>query len=99
MFFLYEVVLILILVLLFLSYSKLKISNKIKNLQHQNVIINNLIDTMDDGFYVLDAKKHIEKFSPNLLILLNTVFYSLNEFVNFFEQSEDLIKILLKQRK
>ncbi|WP_374698430.1 PAS domain-containing protein [Wolbachia endosymbiont (group B) of Limnophora tigrina] len=92
MFFLYEVVLILILILFFLSYSKLKISNKIKNLQHQNVIINNLIDTVNDGFYIWDAKKRIEKFSPNLLILLNTVFYSFNEFVNFFEQSESLIK-------
>jgi hypothetical protein len=92
MFFLYEVVLILILILFFLSYSKLKISNKIKNLQHQNVIINNLIDTVNDGFYIWDAKKRIEKFSPNLLILLNTVFYLFNEFVNFFEQSESLIK-------
>ncbi|WP_434732196.1 hypothetical protein [Wolbachia endosymbiont of Zygogramma bicolorata] len=92
MFFLYEVVLILILILFFLSYSKLKISNKIKNLQHRNVIINNLIDTVNDGFYIWDAKKRIEKFSPNLLILLNTVFYSFNEFVNFFEQSDSLIK-------
>ncbi len=92
MFFLYEVVLILILILFFLSYSKLKISNKIKNLQHRNIIINNLIDTVNDGFYIWDAKKRIEKFSPNLLILLNTVFYSFNEFVNFFEQSENLIK-------
>ncbi|WP_353269938.1 hypothetical protein [Wolbachia endosymbiont (group A) of Myopa testacea] len=92
MFFLYEVVLILILILFFLSYSKLKISNKIKNLQHRTVIINNLIDTVNDGFYIWDAKKRIEKFSPNLLILLNTVFYSFNEFVNFFEQSESLIK-------
>nr|WP_246224400.1 hypothetical protein [Wolbachia endosymbiont of Litomosoides sigmodontis] len=66
--------------------------NKIKSLQHQNIIINNLIDTVDDGFYIWDAKKRIEKFSPNLLILLNTVFYSFNEFANFFEQSESLIK-------
>ncbi|MGL9717896.1 MAG: hypothetical protein ACR5K9_04310 [Wolbachia sp.] len=92
MFFLYEVVLILILILFFLSYSKLKVDNKIKSLQHQNIIISNLIDTVDDGFYIWDAKKRIEKFSPNLLILLNTVFYSFNEFVNFFEQSESLIK-------
>ncbi|QIT36085.1 transcriptional regulator [Wolbachia endosymbiont of Brugia pahangi] len=92
MFFLYEVVLLLILILFFLSYSKLKVDNKIKSLQHQNIIINNLIDTVDDGFYIWDAKKRIEKFSPNLLILLNTVFYSFNEFVNFFEQSESLIK-------
>ncbi|MDR2831359.1 MAG: hypothetical protein LBV62_00335 [Rickettsiales bacterium] len=92
MFFLYEVVLVLILILFFLSYSKLKINNKIKSLQHQNIIINNLIDTVNDGFYIWDAKKRIEKFSPNLLILLNTVFYSFNEFVNFFEQSESLIK-------
>lgn len=90
--FLYEIVLILVLMLFFLSYSKLKINNKIKSLQHQNIIINNLIDTIDDGFYIWDAKKRIEKFSPNLLILLNTVFYSFSEFVNFFEQSEDLIK-------
>lgn len=88
MFFLYEVVLILILILFFLSYSKLKISNKIKNLQHQNVIINNLIDTVNDGFYIWDAKKRIEKFSPNLLILLNTVFYSFNEFVNFLSSQK-----------
>ncbi|QKX03257.1 hypothetical protein GOY07_03785 [Wolbachia endosymbiont of Litomosoides sigmodontis] len=92
MFFLYEVVLLLILILFFLSYSKLKVDNKIKSLQHQNIIINNLIDTVDDGFYIWDAKKRIEKFSPNLLILLNTVFYSFNEFANFFEQSESLIK-------
>ena len=90
--FLYEVVLILILILFFLSYSKLKTSNRIKDLQHQNIIINNLIDTIDDGFYIWDAKKRIEKFSPNLLILLNTVFYSFNEFVSFFEQSESLVK-------
>ncbi|WP_338406373.1 MULTISPECIES: hypothetical protein [unclassified Wolbachia] len=99
MFFLYEVVLILILILFFLSYSKLKISNKIKNLQHQNVIINNLIDTVNDGFYIWDAKKRIEKFSPNLLILLNTVFYSFNEFVNFFEQSEGLIKNFVEAKE
>ncbi|WP_425386220.1 hypothetical protein [Wolbachia endosymbiont (group A) of Barypeithes pellucidus] len=99
MFFLYEVVLILILILFFLSYSKLKISNKIKNLQHQNVIINNLIDTVNDGFYIWDAKKRIEKFSPNLLILLNTVFYSFNEFVNFFEQSESLIKNFVEAKE
>lgn len=99
MFFLYEVVLILILILFFLSYSKLKISNKIKNLQHQNIIINNLIDTVNDGFYIWDAKKRIEKFSPNLLILLNTVFYSFNEFVNFFEQSESLIKNFVKAKE
>lgn len=92
MFFLYEVVLLLILILFFLSYSKLKVDNKIKSLQHQNIIINNLIDTVDDGFYIWDARKRIEKFSPNLLILLNTVFYSFNEFVNFFEQSESLIE-------
>jgi c-di-AMP phosphodiesterase-like protein len=92
MFFLYEVILVLTLILFFLSYSKLKVNNKIKNLQHQSIIMNNLIDTMDDGFYIWDAKKRIEKFSPNLLILFNTVFYSFNEFVNFFEQSESLIK-------
>ncbi|WP_341807779.1 hypothetical protein [Wolbachia endosymbiont (group E) of Neria commutata] len=92
MFFLYEVILVLTLILFFLSYSKLKINNKIKNLQHQNIVVNNLIDTVDDGFYIWDAKKRIEKFSPNLLILLNTVFYSFNEFVNFFEQPEILIK-------
>ncbi|APR98419.1 hypothetical protein [Wolbachia endosymbiont of Folsomia candida] len=92
MFFLYEVILILTLVLFFLSYSKLKINNKIKSLQHQNTIVNNLIDTVDDGFYIWDAKKRIEKFSPNLLVLLNTVFYSFSEFANFFEQSDSLIK-------
>ncbi|CCF78189.1 PASPAC domain-containing protein [Wolbachia endosymbiont of Onchocerca ochengi] len=99
MFFLYEVVLLLILILFFLSYSKLKVDNRIKSLQHQNIIINNLIDTVDDGFYIWDAKKRIEKFSPNLLILLNTVFYSFNEFVNFFEQSESLIKNFTEAKK
>ncbi|QOD38491.1 transcriptional regulator [Candidatus Wolbachia massiliensis] len=99
MFFLYEVVLLLILILFFLSYSKLKVDNKIKSLQHQNIIINNLIDTVDDGFYIWDSKKRIEKFSPNLLILLNTVFYSFNEFVNFFEQSESLIKNFTEAKK
>ncbi|WCR58128.1 transcriptional regulator [Wolbachia endosymbiont of Ctenocephalides felis wCfeJ] len=99
MFFFYEVLLLLILILFFLSYSKLKVDNKIKNLQHQNIIINNLIDTIDDGFYIWDAKKRIEKFSPNLLILLNTVFYSFNEFVNFFEQSESLIKNFTEAKK
>lgn len=99
MFFLYEVVLLLILILFFLSYSKLKVDNKIKSLQHQNIIISNLIDTVDDGFYIWDAKKRIEKFSPNLLILLNTVFYSFNEFVNFFEQSESLIKNFTEAKK
>ncbi|MDM8335489.1 hypothetical protein [Wolbachia pipientis] len=99
MFFLYEVVLLLILILFFLSYFKLKVDNKIKSLQHQNIIINNLIDTVDDGFYIWDATKRIEKFSPNLLILLNTVFYSFNEFVNFFEQSESLIKNFTEAKK
>ena len=84
----YEIVLLLILVFFLFSYSKLKISNKIKDLQHQNVIINNLIDTVNDGFYIWDAKKRIEKFSPNLLILLNTVFYSFNEFVNFLSNQK-----------
>nr|WP_246168542.1 hypothetical protein [Wolbachia endosymbiont of Ctenocephalides felis wCfeT] len=83
---------VLVLILFYLSYSKLKTLNKIRNLQHQNIIINNLIDTIDDGFYIWDAKKRIETFSPNLLILLNTVFYSFSEFVNFFEQSEALVK-------
>jgi len=92
MFFTYEAFLILILILFFLSYSRLKIDNKINELQHQNIIVNNLIDTMDDGFYIWDAKKRIEKFSPNLLISLNTVFYSFNEFIDFFEQSEILMK-------
>ncbi|MFJ5424296.1 hypothetical protein, partial [Wolbachia endosymbiont of Drosophila barbarae] len=64
-----------------------------------NVIINNLIDTVNDGFYIWDAKKRIEKFSPNLLILLNTVFYSFNEFVNFFEQSESLIKNFVEAKE
>ncbi len=54
---------------------------------------------MDDGFYIWDAKKRIEKFSPNLLVLLNTVFYSFNEFVNFFEQSESLIKNFTEAKK
>ncbi|MBD0391416.1 hypothetical protein IC220_02945 [Wolbachia endosymbiont of Pentalonia nigronervosa] len=92
MFFTYEAFLILILILFFLSYSRLKIDNKVNELQHQNIIVNNLIDTMDDGFYIWDAKKRIEKFSPNLLISLNTVFYSFNEFIDFFEQSEILMK-------
>ncbi|MCV3769242.1 MAG: hypothetical protein K0T53_00715 [Wolbachia pipientis] len=99
MFFLYEAILLLILIIFFLSYFKLKIDNKIKSLQHQNIIINNLIDTVDDGFYIWDAKKRIEKFSPNLLILLNTIFYSFNEFVNFFEQSESLIKNFTEAKK
>ncbi|MBV0899987.1 MAG: hypothetical protein KTV77_04555 [Wolbachia endosymbiont of Fragariocoptes setiger] len=92
MFFLYEIFLILVLILFFLSYSRLKINDKIKSLQHQNIIVHNLIDTIDDGFYIWDSKKRIEKFSPNLLILFNTVFYSFHEFVNFFEQSESLMK-------
>ena len=92
MFFLYEIFLILVLILFFLSYSRLKINDQIKSLQHQNIIVHNLIDTIDDGFYIWDSKKRIEKFSPNLLILFNTVFYSFHEFVNFFEQSESLIK-------
>ncbi|QKX01412.1 hypothetical protein GOY13_00240 [Wolbachia endosymbiont of Cruorifilaria tuberocauda] len=99
MFFLYEVVLLLILILFFFSYFKFRIDNRIKSLQHQNIIINNLIDTLDDGFYIWDAKKRIEKFSPNLLILFNTVFYSFNEFVNFFEQSEILIKNFTEAKK
>ncbi|MDN5247970.1 MAG: hypothetical protein QWI36_02420 [Wolbachia endosymbiont of Tyrophagus putrescentiae] len=99
MFFTYEVFLILVLVLFFLSYSRLKINERIKSLQHQNIIINNLIDTIDDGFYIWDSKKRIEKFSPNLLISLNTVFYSFNEFVNFFEQSEVLLKNFTETKK
>ena len=99
MFFVYEVFLILILVLFFLSYSRLRSDNKIKELQHKNTIINNLIDAIDDGFYIWDAKKRIEKFSPNLLISLNTVFYSFNEFINFFEQSEILMKNFTEAKK
>ncbi|OEY86978.1 hypothetical protein BIY23_00555 [Wolbachia pipientis] len=99
MFFQYDIYLILVLMLFFLSYSKLKISNIIKNLEHQNIITNNLIDTVDDGFYIWDAKKRTEKFSPNLLVLFNTIFNSFNEFVNFFEQSEELMKNFVEAKK
>jgi PAS domain-containing protein len=99
MFFQYDIYLILILMLFLLSYSKLKVSNIIKNLEHQNIITNNLIDTIDDGFYIWDSKKRTEKFSPNLLILFNTVFNSFNEFVNFFNQSEELIRNFTEAKK
>ncbi len=99
MFFQYDIYLILILILFLLSYSKLKIHNIIKSLEHQNIITNNLIDTIDDGFYIWDAKKRTEKFSPNLLILFNTIFNSFNEFVNFFDKSEELIKNFTEAKK
>ncbi|WP_333024071.1 hypothetical protein [Wolbachia endosymbiont of Pentidionis agamae] len=99
MFFLYEVILVLSLLLFFTSYSKAQVSNKIKDLQHQNIIISNLIDTIDDGFYVWDEKKRIEIFSSSFLTSLNTVFYSFNEFVNFFCESEDLSRNFSEARQ
>ncbi|GHM58721.1 MAG: hypothetical protein sL5_08120 [Candidatus Mesenet longicola] len=62
------------------------------------MLLSNLIDATDDGFYLWDAEKRIERFSPNLLLLFNTIFYSFNEFANFFEES-DLLKRNLNEVK
>ncbi|WP_339045772.1 PAS-domain containing protein [Candidatus Mesenet endosymbiont of Agriotes lineatus] len=67
-------------------------------MKHENMLLNNLIDATDDGFYLWDAEKRIERFSPNLLLLFNTIFYSFNEFANFFEES-DLLKRNLNEVK
>ncbi|WP_339048494.1 PAS-domain containing protein [Candidatus Mesenet endosymbiont of Phosphuga atrata] len=80
------------------SYFLIKINHKSRNLEHENTLLNNLIDATDDGFYLWDAEKRIERFSPNLLLLFNTIFYSFNEFANFFEES-DLLKRNLNEVK
>ncbi len=80
------------------SYFLIKINHKSRNLKHENMLLNNLIDATDDGFYLWDAEKRIERFSPNLLLLFNTIFYSFNEFANFFEES-DLLKRNLNEVK
>lgn len=80
------------------SYFLIKINHKSRNLEHENTLLSNLIDAMDDGFYLWDAEKRVERFSPNLLILFNTIFYSFNEFADFFEES-DLLKRNLNEVK
>ncbi|XGA07965.1 MAG: PAS-domain containing protein [Wolbachia endosymbiont of Xenopsylla cheopis] len=80
------------------SYFLIKINHKSRNLEYENMLLSNLIDATDDGFYLWDAEKRIERFSPNLLLLFNTIFYSFNEFANFFEES-DLLKRNLNEVK
>lgn len=79
-------------------YFLIKINYKSRSLEHKNILLSNLIDATDDAFYLWDAEKRVEKFSPNLLILFNTVFYSFNEFADFFEES-DLLKRNLNEVK
>ncbi|QXK92139.1 hypothetical protein HL033_00980 [Neoehrlichia mikurensis] len=75
-------------------------SNKsINNLKHNNNLITNLLLSLGDGFYLWDEEKRIEKFSPNLQLLLNTIFYSFNELADFFEESHQLKKNFADARK
>ncbi len=93
------IIILLIFGLVFLvAYLAIKVSYKLRNLEHQNMLMDSLIDATDEGFYIWDSEKRIEKFSPNLLALFNTVFYSFDEFADFFEES-DLLKRNLSEAK
>ncbi|AHX04771.1 hypothetical protein [Ehrlichia japonica] len=97
--FTYITIFLLIFVLGLLINAYYRANVNICALKHNNNLINSLLSTLGDGFYLWDEKRRIEKFSPNLQILLNTVFYSFDEFADFFEESKELQKKFTEAKK
>ncbi|QLK56703.1 hypothetical protein [Ehrlichia ruminantium] len=97
--FIYITIFLLIFVLGLLINAYYRANADICTLKHNNNLINSLLSTLGDGFYLWDEKRRIEKFSTNLQILLNTVFYSFDEFADFFEESQELQKEFTEAKK
>ena len=97
--FTYITIFLLIFVLGLLLNAYYHANTNICTLKHNNNLINSLLSTLGDGFYLWDEKRRIERFSPNLQILLNTVFYSFDEFADFFEESKELQKKFTEAKK
>ncbi|AAZ68248.1 hypothetical protein [Ehrlichia canis] len=97
--FIYITIFLLIFVLGLLINAYYRANVNICALKHNNNLINSLLSTLGDGFYLWDEKRRIERFSPNLQILLNTVFYSFDEFADFFEESKELQKKFAEAKK
>ncbi|MFV9838667.1 MAG: hypothetical protein AB8U44_01415 [Aaplasma endosymbiont of Hyalomma asiaticum] len=74
-------------------------SLSINDFKHNNNLLTSLILSLGDGFYLWDEKKRVERFSPNLHMLLNSIFCSFNELANFFEESDLLRKNFDEARK
>ncbi|GAT78069.1 hypothetical protein EHRUM3_02780, partial [Ehrlichia ruminantium] len=70
--FIYITIFLLIFVLGLLINAYYRANADICTLKHNNNLINSLLSTLGDGFYLWDEKRRIEKFSTNLQILLNT---------------------------
>ncbi|MCU7611361.1 hypothetical protein [Anaplasma capra] len=74
-------------------------SLSINDFRHNNNLLTSLLLSLGDGFYLWDEKKRVERFSPNLQMLLNSIFCSFNELANFFEESDQLRKNFIEARK
>ncbi|KJV69601.1 hypothetical protein [Candidatus Neoehrlichia procyonis] len=97
--FIYTIIFLLIFTISVLTAAYFYANISINNLKHNNNLITNLLLSLGDGFYLWDEEKRIEKFSPNLQLLLNTIFYSFDELANFFEESHQLKKNFTDARK
>ncbi|ABD44395.1 hypothetical protein APHWI1_0491 [Anaplasma phagocytophilum str. ApWI1] len=91
----YILVFVLAVFAIFSFYASLSMND----LKHNNNLLASLILSLGDGFYLWDEKKRVERFSPNLHILLNSVFCSFNELANFFEESDQLRKNFSEARR
>ena len=91
----YVLVFVLAVFTVFSFYASLSIND----FRHSNNLLTSLILSLGDGFYLWDEKKRVERFSPNLQVLLNSIFYSFNELANFFEESEQLVRNFEEARK
>ncbi|QJC27761.1 hypothetical protein ANPL_03540 [Anaplasma platys] len=90
---------ILIFVLAVFTVFSFYASLSINDFKHNNNLLTSLILSLGDGFYLWDEKKRVERFSPNLHMLLNSIFCSFNELANFFEESDQLRKNFADARK
>ncbi|ACZ49485.1 hypothetical protein ACIS_00996 [Anaplasma centrale str. Israel] len=91
----YVLVFVLAILVVFCFYTSLSISD----FRHNNNLLTSLLLSLGDGFYLWDEKKRVERFSPNLQMLLNSVFCSFNELANFFEESDQLRKNFAEARR
>ncbi|MGN7678348.1 MAG: hypothetical protein ACTJLL_01110 [Anaplasma sp.] len=73
-------------------------SLSIQDFKHNDNLLTSLLLSLGDGFYLWDEKKRVERFSPNLQMLLNSIFCSFNELANFFEESDQLRKNVMEAR-
>ncbi|MDB1135036.1 hypothetical protein [Candidatus Anaplasma sp. TIGMIC] len=97
--FTYVVPYVLVFVLAVFAVFSFYASLSINDLKHNNNLLTSLILSLGDGFYLWDEKKRVERFSPNLHMLLNSIFCSFNELANFFEESDILRKNFDEARK